>query len=111
MSRFVIESEARDDAVVLRLAGELDLGTANQVEAALESALGRSPRVVVIDLRDLSFIDSTGLRVVLDAEASSRQNGYALRLVRGPAQVDRVFKLTGMDSHLTMGDELEGLLE
>ena len=55
---------------------------------------------LVIDLSDLAFMDSSGLRLILVAHARSRADSNRLRLVRGPRRVQRVFKLTGMEERL-----------
>jgi anti-sigma B factor antagonist len=59
--------------------GELDLGTAPELEAVLATQSGP----VVVDLRQLSFIELTGLRVLLEADARSRQNGMNLSFIPG----------------------------
>src|SRR5438093_6475987 len=67
-----IESEIQAGGYVVRLRGEFDLTASDPVEAALASALQNSP-TVILDLRDVSFIDSSGLRVILKTDASARR--------------------------------------
>ncbi len=79
----------------IALEGELDLANAPQLEerfAAIEA--GGSTRVVV-DLGGLAFIDSTGLRVLLQADARARQQGHELTLRPGDAVVQRAFEVSG----------------
>jgi anti-anti-sigma factor len=75
--RVLVSEHATGTVVVPE--GELDLGTARDLEAVLATQSGP----VVVDLRKLSFIDLTGLRVLLEADARSRQDGMNLRCPTG----------------------------
>jgi anti-anti-sigma factor len=55
---------------------------------------------LVLDLANLEFIDSTGLRCILDLEAESRQDGFSIALIQGPPAVRRIFELTKTDTRL-----------
>jgi anti-anti-sigma factor len=85
--------------------GELDLSTAEDLDAELRRAEAAAPATLVLDLRELEFMDSTGLRAVLAADARARDRGATLLVVRAPEEVDRVFRLTRMDHHLQLVDE------
>jgi anti-sigma B factor antagonist len=98
-----VEQDQRAPRLVA--AGELDLATAEELEAGLKELEARAPAVVVLDLRELEFMDSTGLRAVIAADARARDRGARLVVVRAPGEVDRVFKLTRMDQHLELVDE------
>jgi anti-sigma B factor antagonist len=87
------------------VAGELDLATAEQLEAQLKQVESSEPATLVLDLRELEFMDSTGLRAVIAADARARDRGAKLVIVRAPEDVDRVFRLTLMDQHLELVDE------
>jgi len=80
-------------AAWVQVAGELDLATSPQLRNTVGEAQ-RAARVVVLDLRELCFIDSSGIHVILDAARDSRRYEGRLLIVRGPAQVDRVLALT-----------------
>jgi anti-anti-sigma factor len=54
----------------------------------------RAARLVVLDLRELSFIASSGVHAILDVAGDARRKGGRLLIVRGPAQVDQMLKLT-----------------
>jgi len=86
---------------VLALRGELDMASARRVEAEVERALAGGTEVVVLDLRELEFMDSSGLRAVLRADALARRDGWRLAVVDGREPVRRVFAITGMDQRLT----------
>ncbi len=84
----------RRDAVHLRPAGSLDLATAPVLEARLTELRDAGFREIVIDLRGLTFMDSTGLRLVLRWNAAARADGFDLGVVPGAPRIQRVFDLT-----------------
>lgn len=90
----------------VQLTGELDLLTAPVLQRHLREALAHA-RMVVLDLRQLSFMDASGLHVIRDASESAESQDRRLMLLRGPAQVDRVFTLTGLSEKLYMVDVAE----
>jgi anti-anti-sigma factor len=92
---FEISSEVNGDATIVRLRGELDLASAGAVEDELAAIEEQRPACVVIDLGELAFIDSSGLRVLLLADSRAREAGYELVLAPGPEPVQRVFEMTG----------------
>ena len=77
----------------IRTSGELDLMVSARLERALHLAQANA-RLVVLDLRELTFMDSAGLHVIVDAATRARHHGRRLIVVRGPTDVDRVFTLT-----------------
>ncbi|HVW18515.1 MAG TPA: STAS domain-containing protein [Solirubrobacteraceae bacterium] len=85
--------------------GELDLATAPQLEDRVMSAV-REPGGVVLDLRELTFMDSTGIRTIVAAHQAAKQSGTELRVVR-PAPdtaVARVIEISGIDEALGLVD-------
>ena len=91
--RLVVSEHAAGTLVVPH--GEMDFGTAPDLEAVLAAQSGP----VVVDLRKLSFIDLTGLRVLLEADARSRQDGMNLRFIPGPI-VRRLFEVAELPDQL-----------
>ena len=77
------------------LEGELDFGTAFDVEMRLEDAIRRAQHLV-IDLSRLTFIDSTGLGVLVEANQRARRDGVTLEIVPGPRAVQQVFAVSGL---------------
>jgi anti-anti-sigma factor len=102
MTRLTYESHHNDGMVRLALAGEFDLSNAAQVEDALKEIEQERPPLLVLDLRELTFMDSTGLRVMVSADARARDDSRRLAVVQGPEPVHRVFRITGLDDHLEM---------
>jgi anti-anti-sigma factor len=88
--------------------GELDLDTVHRVDAALEELRGDGCPEVVLDLRGLTFMDSTGLRLVIRWDTTAREDGFQFAIVPGRDVVQRVFRLTGMDAHLTVAEPPSG---
>ena len=80
----------------LLLAGELDLATAPELEGMTEQACANGAAELVLDLRDLAFIDSTGLRAILRARERCEAHRCELFLTPGPPAVQRLFELTGL---------------
>jgi anti-sigma B factor antagonist len=88
----------------VRPAGDLDLDTVHRVEAALTELREEGCGELVLDLRGLTFMDSTGLRLVIRWHTAAREEGFRFAIVPGPEVVQRVFRLTGMDAHLTVAE-------
>jgi anti-anti-sigma factor len=86
--------------VRVRLHGELDLATAHVVADRLRRLRERGG-AVLLDLDQLSFIDASGLRVILAASSDARKDGWAFTVTRGSAPVRRVFELVDAGTHLT----------
>lgn len=95
---FAWEIEDRDSRTSLRLRGELDLPTVAACKAPLFEALQRPAPVVVVDLSELSFIDSTGLRLLLDLKRALELAGTKLKLGEISAPAARVLEISGVDS-------------
>jgi anti-sigma B factor antagonist len=88
------------DVAWVRVTGELDIATAPILEQTLRRAEQRARRIV-LDLRELAFMDTSGVHVIVDGALRATAADRRLVLVRGPAQVDRVLDLT------TASDDLE----
>jgi anti-sigma B factor antagonist len=85
---------------LIRVSGELDLANAPTFEAELDQALGNGNGEVVIDMEDLSFIDSTGIALLISAIGRDGGAGR-LRFIRSKGLgVQRVLKATGLDERL-----------
>lgn len=91
------------DVAWVRVTGELDIATAPELKQTLGHAGDRARRVV-LDLRELTFMDAGGVHVIVDANARARRAGRRLVVVRGPYQVDRVLALTGARDRLEIVD-------
>lgn len=86
------------------LTGELDLATAGDVDRVLEQVEATDAESIVLDLSGLTFMDSTGVRLVVTAHGRSRADANRLTLRRGQAAVQRVMELSGVDVLLPFDD-------
>jgi anti-sigma B factor antagonist len=91
--------------VILRLKGDLDLYSAPTLDDALVAVEGEKWPTIVLDLRQLAFLDSMALRLIMRTQARAQQDGRRLVIVRGPAFLDRVLQLAGLAEHLELVDE------
>jgi anti-sigma B factor antagonist len=104
-----VETEERDGLVRIVLKGELDLSTVAKVEQELDQAESRRPPLIALDLTGLTFLDSSGLRLVVTADERARDDGRRFVIVRGPETVNRVFTITRLGERLDMVDDLSAL--
>jgi len=95
------------DAAWVHVTGDLDLAAAPQLEWTLREAALQA-RLVVLDLRELGFMDSAGVKAIVDASIRARRDGRRLLLLRGPPNVDRVFALTASSDKVEIGDLARG---
>ena len=95
---------------MLTLGGELDIAGIEQLLAALEAVEQDRPALVVVDLRNVTFLDSSGLRTLLTAHAAASREGRRLALVRPPGPVYRVFEIALLDRRLDFVDDLEDVV-
>jgi len=106
MKTFDVTSEQRGDIVHVRLSGELDISSAPKVEDELARVEPDRPELIVLDLRNLAFMDSTGLRLLIAADTRARQQDRRLAIVKGPEPVQRVFRITRLEERLEILDDV-----
>lgn len=85
---------------ILSLAGELDMASAELLQDAIEGESVRDEGMVVLDLQQVQFIDSTGLRIILKALERCRGRGQQFAITPGSQQVQRLLSITGVAAHL-----------
>jgi anti-sigma B factor antagonist len=93
---FEVQDVVSDGRHRLVLTGELDLAPAAELERLLQRICGDWTKEITIDLSKLSFMGSTGLRLVLLAKRLCEENDCRFLLVSGPANIQRMFELTGL---------------
>lgn len=101
---FDLDERADGERVVVVLRGELDLATVDQVRARL-GALRAANRPVVLDLDELTFMDSTGIRLVLESVRDSEREGWRFEVTRGSSAVQRIFVAAHIDDRLPYAAE------
>jgi len=109
-NNFSVEVRDGDRAVVIGVSGELDLASSPALEQELERGAASKAELVVVDLRKLEFMDSTGLSVLVRAHQRATEKGQRFAVVRGPQQVQRLLSLTGVAERLTLADSPDELL-
>jgi anti-anti-sigma factor len=95
-----IESRREQGRVIVRLDGELDMASAPLLQSALEEAEKDASSTLVLDLNDLRFMDSTGLRIILWAGERRRSVGQQFALTPGASQVQRLLAVSGVGERL-----------
>jgi anti-sigma B factor antagonist len=101
----ISRTEMHGGAVRLALRGELDLNTGFRLERALKAVEEEVPPLIVVDLRDLDLVDSTGLAKLVAAHRRGSAGGWRLAVVRGGSIVDTVLRTTRLDSYLDIVDD------
>jgi anti-sigma B factor antagonist len=103
---FRILTSGSGSRVEIAIEGELDLATAPQLEAEFGRVRGLDGvELVVVDLRNLLFLDSSGLEAIVKFEALTRADGVEMVLVRGPRAVERLFAVMQLDRTLRIVDD------
>jgi anti-sigma B factor antagonist len=110
-SQFRVDVRTEGNAAVIVVRGELDLASSPALEEQLEQLRGSETKLLVLDLRELEFMDSTGLSIIVNAHQRLAEDGRELTLVRGPQQVQRLLDLTGVAERLRLVDSPEELLD
>jgi anti-anti-sigma factor len=100
---FEVTRRDTHDGVVVVVRGEIDLATINGLETQLATAIQESA-LVYLDLREVTFIDSAGIRLVVEGARDLAAKPGELVVVRGPKAVQRLFDLVGLDGRVRMVD-------
>jgi anti-anti-sigma factor len=96
---------ARNDShTVVALRGELDILAEGELAAGLALVLATEPSVLTVDLSELDFLDSTGLRALLRLRTDCKAAGCRLLLVPGPEAVQRAFEVSGISGQFAITD-------
>lgn len=109
-SHFRVDVREENRAAVIEVSGELDLASSPALEEKLDRVAESDTAIVIIDLRELDFMDSTGLSLLIRAHQQAEERGRRFGVVRGTQQVQRLLSLTGVADRLTLADAPEDLL-
>jgi anti-anti-sigma factor len=110
MTSLSLETREEEGAVRIAVSGELDLASALTFDEELRRAERRQPGTLILDLRRLRFMDSTGLRLILSAQSRARTRGQRLAIVQGGDAVRRIFRLAGVHRRLEIVDHPSAVL-
>jgi anti-anti-sigma factor len=103
-SEFSVAAHAEGSVEIVVVRGEVDIATADAVRAEVNAACQRGDSVV-LDLREVTFMDTQGLSVVIEAQQSCVADGTRFAITRAPAHVHRLFEMIGLTSRLTVLDD------
>jgi anti-sigma B factor antagonist len=95
-----IDVRRASDRLIVTLDGELDLASAPLLQQAIDGADPDSVEMLVFDLQQLKFMDSTGLRTILSSRERCQQRGQQFAVTPGSEQVQRLLSVTGAAGHL-----------
>jgi len=105
LQAFQVQTEETADGLLIRLIGEMDMSNVDQARKPILAAMqDQVPRPVVIDLSELEFIDSSGIRLLLEAEAASRADSNRLSFRGVREEVAQVLRVTGVDEKLSIAN-------
>ena len=100
MLHFHIVTNGRDDAAVIRVAGELDIGTAPRLISMVRDLAGAGTHRIALDCDEFDFVDSAGVRALIVSRNEALQRGTSFDLVATSPAVSRVLEMTGLSSLL-----------
>ena len=105
-----VETEARDDHALVTATGEIDAATADSVAEAVSAALANGHKRVLLDFTDVTFIDSTGLGVLVKSHRAAEATGATFAVVHPTPQTRKLIRVLGLDQLLHVYDSHEEAL-
>ena len=96
------------DGYHVELSGELDISSAASVESRLLELEKRAPARLLLDLRKVNFIDSTGLSMIINADGRARKDGRRFTIVSGEGVPRRILRTVGLEDRLDVLSDLPG---
>lgn len=108
--KLTVATTERDDVTIVTVSGEVDVYTAPQLRSALEECVAAGHTTFIVDLKDVGFLDSTGLGVLVGRlKAVKKLDGW-LRVVCTDERILRLFGITGLDRVLPILDSVDAAL-
>jgi anti-sigma B factor antagonist len=108
---FTVQLQPRADVVLIAVSGELGIASAPELEQALDQIRPELTKLVIVDLRELEFMDSTGLSIIVRAHQRLSESNCELTLIKGQPQVQRLLDLTGVADRVRLFAEPGELLD
>lgn len=104
-TRFEINEQTQGTALLLSIVGELDLSTITELQQRLEAQLSENLTTLTLDLSDLTFMDSSGLRLLIDLDQRAQQESWKLTLIPSKHEAAKtVLRVTGADAALPFAE-------
>ena len=110
MANLQVKSEDRGGEATVALIGELDFSGLPIVDEKLQEVEASGASLLVLDLRELTFLDSGGLKAIVAASNRASEAGRRLVVVKGPKTVHRILEWTGVDRSLEVVDDPAAVL-
>lgn len=107
---FQVQVSREGQTEFIAVSGELDLASGSRLESELDKIRPADTALVVVDLRELEFMDSTGLSIIVRAHQRLAEAGCELSLIKGSTQVQRLLDLTGVAERVRLASAPEELL-
>jgi anti-anti-sigma factor len=101
---FRVDVEPERESVRVAPVGELDIATVDKLQVEVTRLLETGFEKIILDLRGVRFLDSTGLRLVLELDGAARENSHELCVIRGSDVVHRIFEVTQVAERLNFVD-------
>jgi anti-sigma B factor antagonist len=101
----VARVDAQGYVTLVAFEGELDMATEAQARAGLAAGEATAPGILVVDLRRLAFMDSTGVKLVLEGELRAKAGGWGYAVVRGEGMVRRLLRVTRVEDRFPVVDD------
>ena len=103
-SELSLEAWRAEPYVVVSARGDIDLSTLGKVAAALDAArsAGASAGTLILDLRQVGFMDTSGLRLIIEEERRAADGGYRFAIVPGSSRVRRLLEIAGLTGDPTL---------
>lgn len=95
------------DHTVVAVAGEVDIATADTLDAELSAVLAGGARHLIVDLSEVGFLDSTGLGVLVKALKRAREAEGGLAVVVTAERISKVFRITGLDAVMPLHPDVD----
>jgi anti-sigma B factor antagonist len=105
-----IEKSQLDDAVILKIDGELDVHTGPELRQEIQSQLGAQPKMLIVDLNGVGMVDSTGLGVLIGGCRRAKDAGTDLRVVCDNTRVKRILDISGLSRLFRIEPDVEAAL-
>ncbi|OMF23451.1 anti-sigma F factor antagonist [Paenibacillus sp. FSL H8-0548] len=107
VEQFQVMQEETREQYILHVIGELDLSVVPQLRAALEPVMNKADKALVLNLKQLKYIDSTGIGIIVSVLKLRDELKAPFFVKEVPSPIKRLFDLTGISRYLTEGTEAE----
>jgi len=100
LDKLTLRTEQSEERTILHVGGEFDLEVASQVRAALQPLIEQTDRRITLDLRQLKYIDSTGIGILISAAKALHARDIPLGVEQVPSHIRKLFDMTGITPFL-----------